>query len=60
MVEHINPMDYHIIVQLIEQELIKCCFYYYKVVIFTSPSQRLSNPCFFMAAIFAECADIAM
>ena len=51
MMEHINGVDLRAIALQFDQELIRCCRTFY-LVLRSSPSPRLSNPCFFMAAIY--------
>ena len=50
MVEHIDAIDFRAIVQMFNQELIKCCRVLYQVVTAGSPS--LNNQCFFMASVY--------
>ena len=51
MIEHINVMDLRAIALHFNQELIRCCRCFY-LVLRSAHSPRLSNPCFFMAAIY--------
>ena len=51
MVEHIIAMDFRAIALHFDREFIRCCRSFY-LVLRSARSPRLSNPCFFMAAIY--------
>ena len=51
MIECINTMDFDAIVQQFDRQLIRCCRAFY-FVLGSSPLPQLSNPRFFMAAIY--------
>ena len=51
IIEYINAIGFDAIIQQFDREFIRCSRVFYLVFCF-SPFAQLSNPCFFMAAIY--------